>query len=195
MRRLMAIIIAAFLLFAACTAVCERGIRLELKQEEWTWSAGEAATFSGVLYPGSMDLAGTKLEIQLETEPQNADTGRCIFTSFGGKKIKIRNQSDTYELDHTGNTDALSFTGTWILPENGSFEGTTLTVALVSAEEEKLASAELISRNESWYDSGVRRPYRLPVDLNQLVWILGAACVTVWASAVIRIFLLKKKVG
>ncbi len=193
MRRFTAALLCTALLCWCTCCACAEGKNV-LEQDEWTWTSGEVATFKGVVDTTGLDLSDTSLCISVRTVPEQEDPGRCVFTSLNGKRIKIRNQSDTISLSDTEASDEIAFGGSWFLPEEGQVKQVTLTVSLMKTSTgETLKALELACKNEAWYDAGSGQPYHLPIDLNQLCWILGGACILLWGAAILRSLLIRRR--
>ncbi len=196
MMRYFTAILLCIMLVCGCMgpACAEDKPGIGLQQDEWTWTAGEVATFKGTVPAAGLDPEDTSLCISVKTVPEQDEPGKCVFTSLNGKRIKIRNQSATVSLTGTAGLDEISFEGSWFIPEDGQFKQVTLTlVVMKTSTGETLDSVSLSCENGEWYEGGSGQPFRLPVDLNQLCWILGAACIVLWGTAILRSVLIRRK--
>ncbi len=184
-----------FLLLLLCglIACCQAEGSVSLSQDEWTWNAGEVATFQGTVTIPNPEQGEWQLQLSLEAQPEQEDLGRCFFTYVGGKKIKIRNQSETAAMEELPDGEAVPFQGSWVLPEEGLLRQATLRVSVISPSGAIAASTEMVCENGAWYETGSGQPFHLPVDLDQMVWILAGCCAVLWAAAIVRSCILRRK--
>ncbi len=192
MRRITALL-CCFLMLIVQTASAEsqKELGIELQKTDWTWTAGEVATFAGTLHPAHTDLNGAKLELTIQASPETDDSGKLVFTSCNGKRIKVRNQSETCSLENVENSDSIPFECSWILPEGSMFQKVTITATCISESGENLFSYGMTCVNDSWFEQGDQKIFHIPADLDQLVLILCVACAVVWTAAIIRNILLR----
>ena len=183
--------LAVLMLFSCAAAEPQ----VTLNAEEWSAEAGQVSTFSGVIVPGETNLAGATLALSVSTGQE--ESGTLVFTSLNGKKIKIRNQKETCDLPEDFSGDEITFEGSWFLPEEGSFPNVTLTLTVLDPNGETLGTGTLVT-GEQQEEDGASQPdkmLRLPFDPQQVMLILAVLCGCVWAAAVARMILLRKRTG
>ena len=182
------------LVLCLCTSAGLGEVQLTLEPAEWTWEAGAVATFQGQLDSGGEDLTGAALNLEIEVSPQQEDPGRAVFTSLNDKRLKVRKQSGTHTLEADESVQPLTFTGSWFLAEESYYNGATLRLTLTDAEGKELARTEYAAENgAATGESGEGEPFRLPVDMNQVIRILAIVCGSVWALFLCRLLWRKLK--
>ena len=180
------------LVLCLCTTAGLGEVQLTLEPAEWTWEAGAVATFQGQLDSGGEDLTGAALTLSIEVSPQQEDPGRVVFTSLNDKRLKVRKQSESHTLEEGETAQPLSFTGSWFLAEESYYNGANLRLTLTDADGKELARAEYASENGSATgEGGEGEPFRVPVDMNQVIRILAIVCGAVWAAFLGRLFYLR----
>ena len=159
--------------------------------ENWTWEIGGTASFSGTFAYKGEDLSDAVLTLTLETGA-SGDQGTVVFTEINGKKVKIRNRSDTLTAEIQGNGAENTFQGEWYLPEDEAIPPwAVLRFQAADGMGKTLASAEL-RMGESGEAATEARP--IPADrMDQLEILLIGLAVILWAAAILRSVILRKK--
>ena len=190
-RRKIAAWLAAFLWMMCCMAAAPAEVEIRLEPAEWTWEAGEPATFTGVILTDGDDLTDAVLQLRAETRLE--DAGRIYFSEVNGQKIKAKKRSDTEQVSLAGHQTENTFVAEWYPPEQDgeplAFVNITLTVQDGSGNELNAAEMQVgdaAEEIEAVQASPVQRIRSL------IMMLLVSGCVT-WALALIRFGLVNRK--
>ena len=188
-RNWLLLLLTTFLCTAAAGGFSEE--KAVLKEAEWTWEPGGTATFSGSFSFEGEDVSDAMLILELKTN-QPDQPGSVVFTEINGKTVKIRKRSDTMQANLQGHGAENTFLGDWYLPE----EGVNLSEAVLGFRAEDgqgklLASAELKVGGNGEEAGGT--PARILNHLHLAILILAAVTVLLWAAAILRNMLLRKR--
>ena len=184
------VLLAAWIWTAMATAApgaccAESGIKITIEEEEWSWEPGGVATFTGTLTADPEQAAGAILQVSINPEPKAEDPGRIVFTNVNGKKVKVRKQDAVYTLDTTEAEGEIPFSGSWFLPDDSAYFRAAVTVSLINAEGEILASSNMKC---GVYDTeGESTLKRIPADIGKINMILALSAGGIWCLAILRI--------
>ena len=185
LKRLASLAAAAAILLCVC-AYAEEKPEIKLEIGEWSWTAGEASEFSGTVIGDAGALKDSVIRLSIKAEPELDDQGEVLFSTVNGKRLKVRAQKDYYEVGDKAEEGSISFTGNWHLPEDGYFREATLAISLEDSDGSVIASLEETVMNPGWTDSSADQPFHIPIDIDQLLLILAAACAVIWTAAIAR---------
>ncbi len=183
--------LAAFIWMICCMTAALAEVEIRMDPTEWTWDAGEPATFTGVILTDGDDLSDAVLQLRAETRLE--DSGRIYFSNVNGHKIKAKKRSDTEQVNLSGHQAENTFVAEWYPPEqNGeplSYVKITLTVQDGNGNELKTAELQVgdaAEENEAVQASPVQQIRSL------IMMLLISGCV-VWALALLRFGLVNRK--
>ena len=188
-RNWLLLLLTTFLCIAAAGGLSQENA--VLKEVEWTWEPGGTATFSGSFSFEGEDVSDAMLTLELKTN-QPDQQGSVVFTEINGKTVKIRKRSDTLQADLPGHGAENTFQGDWYLPdEAANLSGAVLSFRAEDGQGKLIASAEMkVGGNGEEAGSA---PARILNHLHLAVLILAAVTVLLWAAAILRSMLLRKK--
>ena len=191
--RTMIILLTAAVMACCCTALAAEtaGTRVTAGGE-WSWDTGAYNTFDGEI--DLAEYAGQELTVVMSSDlPYNdaVDADKHpVFTVVNGSRITMLRQSDTAQFTpETGNT-VLAFSGSLKLPEKKHAQQITFTFRILDAGGKELKKET--ARLEGAEAAG-NTAFYIAADINVIAACTGAAAVLVWAAAVIRNRLVKKK--
>ncbi len=161
-----------------------------LTEQEAVWEDGGYVKYAGSFLLEE-DVSDAVWHAELKTgDPDEA--GEVVFTRIREDSVKKRKQSDTMKAEAVKGEN--SFEITWYLPEKmGSLSGAEISFRLEDGSGQTLAAGQ-ISRNTGGEDSS-DRAVRLLSATNRVMVILLIAAGVIWACAVLRIILARKRRG
>ncbi len=185
--RFLALLCMCMMIWAASSADWQ----IEMTPAEWTWEANGVAAFSGVIKSGDGNVSGAVLTLSIDTRME--DSGEVLFTNLNGKKVKIRKRSSTAEMDLIGGGAENTFEGEWYLPaevEEG-LSSAVVHLSIADADGRELAKQDMqVGSQEEDAASAGESPAK---RLDQLYRILLYAGIVVWALALGRFAILRKR--
>ena len=186
---------SSFFLFFICLLSFGRAdpVSIEMTEDIWTWQAGESATFSGTITGDDELLSSCTLHLSVLAGSSEPETGSVVFTTVNDHKIKVRKQSDTYEMPGDSLEEGIHFTGIWRLPETAVSHRTAIQLQVTASDGTSLGSASLSPDQDSPEANGGRRLFRIPIDLDQAQMILWISAGTVWCAVGLRFLLIHRK--
>ncbi len=182
-----------FLLPLSATAFGEAPVH-EILEEEWNLDSGGAVTLSVRLKQLPDGISSMKLEI--ETVPASEEIGSAVFTSVNEKKIKVRKQSDTLELDPETASDSILFSLCWTLPPDQTFTGAGIHLVLLDGSGQPAGRITLAAKGITEQPSageGSTASIRMLPRPDRVLHALLAAAAVIWVLALARILIRKKK--
>jgi len=180
-------LLLCFALLFPCTSIAA-DYQIELEEDAWTWQPGEIAGFSGTLHGDLQPLSGGTLHVDILQETGGETIGKIVFTTVGDKKIKARKQSASVHLDElTG--EVLPFSGVWYIPEDYSEHHATLILTAEDLNGQPVVSLQANPGADSYASNGGRLLWKIPFDMDQIIWIAGGACLLIWTGALARMLL------
>ncbi len=173
---------------AICTAAAAGNAALEAV--EWSWEGDGVATFRGTAGAEAADSGDAVWHLELATN-RPEDQGSVVFTKINDKSVRIRKQSDTLEAPWLSGEEN-SFEASWLLPKDTvGLDSVKIRFTATDASGTEIASGELQMGLAS---SGSDDPGILALMwVNRLIPILGIAAGGLWALALIRALVLRKR--
>lgn len=194
-QKLAALITIFIISFSLAAAAAEEGPAEGISMEEWSWDPQNVNNFTG-----TMDLSaysGTELTLKIiaETDPayEMNEKTRPVFTIVNGSRVRMIMQSDTLQFTPDAEHPALAFTGSIRMPEEPRVQRMTLTVKALNANGEELKS---LSASVGIFDGGGGNSsgaFFIPYKAKNIALILAGAAILIWAAALIRNCILKRK--
>lgn len=187
-RRMLSAALCLLLCLAAAAAAAEIAVTMEA--DEWTWEAGGVSSFHGTIDTGGELIPGASMTLTVQTRLE--DSGRAVFLRLCGKKMKIRNRSETAVADLSANPEENSFEAEWYLPESTEegIAAAKVTLTVTDAEGKPLAEGTMQVGSEAEEEAkiGVSPVKRA----DQLMIFLGIGCVLFWGLAIGRALMIRK---
>ena len=187
--RFMALVLTVLILLNILPAAAAGIAEIQVMENEWTWSPGGVATFTGTITGEAGELEGATLALSISPEPKGEDSGSIVFTSVNNKKIKIRKQSDSYELNGLESMGAIPFEGSWFIPESSAFFKAVVKVTASNALGEVIGEGSMTVGESG--DAAAGALIRIPADIGKINLWIGITAAVIWAAAIIRIMLLR----
>ena len=187
-------IVLVFLVTLLVPAFCcaESPVLISVQENEWSWVPGEVATFSGLIScQNPEDLSGATLRLEIIPEPRDEDAGRVVFTAVNDKRIKIRKQSDTYNIDDDDLSGEIPFEGSWFIPEGSAYFKAGLNASVIGKDGNTLASGNISVGSGS--NEGNHTLLRIPVDIGRLNTVLAVCTAGICFLAIFRVFVITRK--
>ena len=185
--------VIAFLLLICTQSYGTENLTVDLREEQWNWTPGGVASFSGTVSGDTSLLAGGTLTLEALNEAGGEAVGRIVFTTVGDKKIKARKQTGDFRLPEEQSGQEITFTGVWYIPEDFSQQRITVSLLLEDAEGNAQGKGSMTPGAENVAQAGGRTLIRIPFDTDQVILILGIICGVVWLCVALRWMLLKKQ--
>ncbi len=183
----------AFLLLICTQSYGTENLTVDLREEQWNWTPGGVASFSGVISGDTSLLAGGVLTLEAMNEASGEAVGRIVFTSVGDKKIKARKQTGEFHLPEEQTGQEIAFTGVWYIPDNFTQQRIAVSLLLEDAEGIVQGKGSITPGSDNAPQTGGRTLIRIPFDTDQVILILGIICGAVWLCVALRWIILKKQ--
>ena len=183
------ILLTTMIILTCCAAKGESAAGTSVTcGEDWTWDPGASNTFDGETDVSG--YTGTELTIRMETDLPYTDEeqdAKPVFTIVNGSRITVLKQSDTARC--TPESQTLSFSGRMTLPAKQHVRQITFRFILSdeNGQELKTSSFTLGSGEET---GGA---FYIAADIRMITLGIGAAAAAVWAAAIARNRLVRKK--
>ena len=186
------VVLCAFLQPAACCS--EQPDRNTITPDSsWTWNPGAINQFSGE-YDLS-EFQDTQLSIRIESDTPEEDEAEkaLVFTTLNGKRIPVLKQGNTVQFTPDADNQLFRFTGQIKLPKKHRVHDVHLTLAFYDSNGNELKKTEaLISSRDTAGDRSDGTFY-ISYDPGSITIILSAAAAMIWAIALCRSFIIRKK--
>ena len=192
-KRLLIFLTAVFL--SACSIVSAGGEESKVQitaGEDWSWESGTVDMIEGMIdlseYIGQEISVRVLTDLPYETEEEQK--GQPVFVTVNGKRITVKKQSDTTRCTPSGEEPRMYFSARLTLPEKKRVYRISFQFVLTdeNGQELKTVSAEL-----SGGQGGTGSVFYIPADISKITAAIVIAAAAVWAAAVIRMLINRKK--
>ena len=161
--------------------------------EEWSWDPGSYNLFSGTMQ--LTPFAGQELTINMTTNLLYGDDEdhNPLFTVVGGKRIPMRQQSNSTVITPGGESSLLAFSGSIKLPEKGHVKHIEFQLQILDhtgRELTRITDEISVRDNNTAAASG---SFYIPWDIGTITIIAGTAAIMIWTVVLLRSLVLQKK--
>ncbi|MBO7661905.1 MAG: hypothetical protein J6U01_00880 [Clostridia bacterium] len=196
-KRLFCLLILAALLTGALgcgiPAGAENAAETRITPLEWSWMPGNAATFEGTAVLPENAPETVTMKLAVAPQPAEKEIGEIVFTYINDRRLTVRKQAAEYTLNTAEQSGAVSFRGSWILPEDQYFSSAELTLSLAAEDGTVLSTRTFaFSEDDEATQSGGRSIIRLPFNLNRVILYLAIAAGALWCAAILRMILARR---
>ena len=161
--------------------------------EEWSWDPGSYNLFSGTMQ--LTPFAGQELTINMTTNLLYGDDEdhNPLFTVVDGKRIPMRQQSNSTVITPGGESSLLAFSGSIKLPEKGHVKHIEFQLQILDhtgRELTRITDEISVRDNNTAAASG---SFYIPWDIGTITIIAGTAAIMIWTVVLLRSLVLQKK--
>lgn len=161
--------------------------------EEWSWEPGSYNLFSGTMQ--LTPYAGQELTINMKTNLLYGDDEdhNPLFTVVDGKRIPMRQQSNSTVITPGGESSLLAFSGSIKLPEKGHVKHIEFQLQILDhtgRELTRITDEISVRDNDTAAASG---SFYIPWDIGTITIIAGTAAIMIWTVVLLRSLVLRKK--
>ena len=161
--------------------------------EEWSWDPGSYNLFSGTMQ--LTPYAGQELTINMTTNLLYGDDEdhNPLFTVVDGKRIPMRQQSNSTVITPGGESSLLAFSGSIKLPEKGHVKHIEFQLQILDhtgRELTRITDEISVRDNDTAAASG---SFYIPWDIGTITIIAGTAAIMIWTVVLLRSLVLRKK--
>lgn len=161
--------------------------------EEWSWDPGSYNLFSGTMQ--LTPYAGQELTINMTTNLLYGDDEdhNPLFTVVDGKRIPMRQQSNSTVFTPGGESSLLAFSGSIKLPEKGHVKHIEFQLQILDhtgRELTRITDEISVRDNDTAAASG---SFYIPWDIGTITIIAGTAAIMIWTVVLLRSLVLRKK--
>ena len=161
--------------------------------EEWSWEPGSYNLFSGTMQ--LTPYAGQELTINMTTNLLYGDDEdhNPLFTVVDGKRIPMRQQSNSTVITPGGESSLLAFSGSIKLPEKGHVKHIEFQLQILDhtgRELTRITDEISVRDNDTAAASG---SFYIPWDIGTITIIAGTAAIMIWTVVLLRSLVLRKK--
>ena len=161
--------------------------------EEWSWEPGSYNLFSGTMQ--LTPYAGQELTINMTTNLLYGDDEdhNPLFTVVDGKRIPMRQQSNSTVITPGGESSLLAFSGSIKLPEKGHVKHIEFQLQILDhtgRELTRITDEISVRDNNTAAASG---SFYIPWDIGTITIIAGTAAIMIWTVVLLRSLVLQKK--
>ena len=161
--------------------------------EEWSWDPGSYNLFSGTMQ--LTPFAGHELTINMTTNLLYGDDEdhNPLFTVVDGKRIPMRQQSNSTVITPGGESSLLAFSGSIKLPEKGHVKHIEFQLQILDhtgRELTRITDEISVRDNNTAAASG---SFYIPWDIGTITIIAGTAAIMIWTVVLLRSLVLRKK--
>ncbi len=161
--------------------------------EEWSWDPGSYNLFSGTMQ--LTPYAGQELTINMTTNLLYGDDEdhNPLFTVVDGKRIPMRQQSNSTVFTPGGESSLLAFSGSIKLPEKGHVKHIEFQLQVLDhtgRELTRITDEISVRDNDTAAASG---SFYIPWDIGTITIIAGTAAIMIWTVVLLRSLVLRKK--
>lgn len=161
--------------------------------EEWSWDPGSYNLFSGTMQ--LTPYAGQELTINMTTNLLYGDDKdhNPLFTVVDGKRIPMRQQSNSTVFTPGGESSLLAFSGSIKLPEKGHVKHIEFQLQILDhtgRELTRITDEISVRDNDTAAASG---SFYIPWDIGTITIIAVTAAIMIWTVVLLRSLVLRKK--
>ncbi len=189
-KRIIVRLLILFLLCILAASGADSMLATELKENEWVWNPGEAASFEGnVILNQDSDIYPVTLRLMSECVPALPDSGKVAFISVNDQKLTIRNQKDEWVADNPDRTE-IHFVGNWFVPESTGLRELHIVLRVYDRDGGLVGESKIVKYNDTELQTNSARS--LP-DLGRMMWICLGIAGFIWMLAIVRIIFYQRR--